>query len=186
MKKWILSIGFNLFETICIFFIGYLIGVNIINELIILMLFAIPRFVFKGASHYKSPFKCFIVSMLLGTSFMLMFGVNPLLGYVSALFSGFLLTNKGNIANIYQWNKISKYQIIIDFIDQNPQNYTITKYEEYLLINYPLRYEIYKLRFKDKLSFEKIMDELGILDHKKVLTELNIIYETLKFALNIE
>ena len=186
MKKIVISILFNLFETICIFFMGYLIGVNLVNELIILMLFAIPRFVFKGASHYKSPFKCFIVSMLLGISFMLMFIVNPLLGYVAALFSGCILTNKGNIVNIYQWNKVSKYQSVIEFIKDNPDDYTIKKYEEYLLMNYPLRYEIYKLKFRDNKGFNVIMDELEILDRKMLATELNIIYETLKFCLNIE
>ena len=117
---------------------------------------------------------------------MLMFNVNPLLGYVSALFSGCILTNKGNIMNIYQWNKISKYQSVIDYIEANPDNYTIKKYEEYLLINYPLMYEIYKLKFLDKRYFNEIMDELDILVRKWLASELNIIYETLKFSLNIE
>ena len=181
MKKWILSIGFNLFETICIFFMGYLIGVDLVNELIILMLFAIPRFIFKGASHYKSPFKCFVVSMILGTSFMLMYNVNSSLGYVAAIFSGCILTNKGNIVNIYQWNKTSKYKSVIDFIHDNPDDLEIKEYEEYLLMYYPLRHEIYKLKFIDNKGFNEIMEELDIMDRKILANELNIIYETIKF-----
>ena len=175
---------FNLFETLCIFSIGWLIGVNIISELIILMLFSIPRQLFNGASHYKNPYKCFVISLLLGTAFMLIFNVNDLLGYVCALFSGCILTEKGNISNIYQWNKTSKYQDILDYVRDNPDNEIIKKYEKYMENNYPLRYKIYILKYKKDYTIDKILDELILTDHKIVINELNIIYDTLKFYLN--
>ena len=183
MKKVIISILFNLFETLCIFFVGYLLKISLVNELIMLMLFAIPRFIFKGASHYKSPFKCFVISMLLGSSFMFMFNTNQYLGYIFALFSGCLLTQKGNISNIYQWNKVSKYQSIIDYINENPNDYIIDKYEEYLLIYYPFRYEIYNLKFKQNLPLDKIMNDLSITSYNKLVSELDIINDTLNFCL---
>lgn len=185
VKKWFMTILFNLFETICIFYIGYLLGVDLVNEIIILMLFAIPRQIFNGASHYKSPVKCFIVSLLLGTSFMLMFRINGMLGYVTALFSGCILTEKGNIANIYQWRKTSKYQSLIDYMEDNPNDETIKEYERYLQKYYPDRYDIYYLKFIKGKSLDKICDELEIYSHWQIINELNIIYEALNFSLKL-
>ena len=180
-----MTILFNLFETICIFYIGYLLGVDLVNEIIILMLFAIPRFVFNGASHYKSPIKCFIVSLLLGTCFMLMFRINGMLGYVTALFSGCILTEKGNITNIYQWKKTSKYQLLIDYMEDNPNDETIKEYERYLQKYYPDRYDVYYLKFIEHKSLDKICDELEIYSHWQIINELNIIYEALNFSLKL-
>lgn len=185
LKKWTISILFNLVETICIFYVGYLLGVKLVNELIILMLFAIPRQIFNGASHYKSPLKCFIVSMLLGTSFMLMFNVNEMLGYVAALFSGCILTEKGNITNIYQWTKVSKYQSLIDYMKDNPNDETIKEYEKYMEKYYPFRYDIYNLKFKENKSLDKICEELDTYSHWQIVNELNIIYDTLNFSLKL-
>ena len=185
LGKWGKTILFNLLETVCIFYIGHLIGVSLINELIILMLFATPRQIFNGASHYKSPIKCFIISMLLGTSFMLMFNVNELLGYVAALFSGCILTEKGNIQNIYQWSKTSKYQPLIDYLVTNPKDEIIEKYENYMKKFYPFRYEIYKLKFIENKSLDKICDEIDAYSHWQIVNELNIIYDTLNFTLSL-
>lgn len=180
-----MTILFNLFETICIFYVGYLLGVDLVNEIIILMLFAIPRFVFNGASHYKSPVKCFIVSLLLGTCFMLMFTINGMLGYITALFSGCILTEKGNISNIYQWKKTSKYQSLIDYMEDNPNDETIKEYERCLQKYYPDRYDIYYLKFIEHKSLDKICDELEIYSHWQIINELNIIYEALNFSLKL-
>ena len=157
----------------------------LINELIILMLFAIPRQIFNGASHYKSPVRCFIVSMLLGTSFMLMFNVNELLGYVVALFSGCVLTEKGNIANIYQWKKVSKYQNLIEYINDNKDDYILKEYETFVKNHNYLRYEIYKLKFIENKSLDKICDELEIYSHWQIVNELKKIYDTLNFSLKL-
>lgn len=184
-KKLIISILFNLLETICIFYVGHLIGVDIINELIILMLFAIPRQIFNGASHYKSPLKCFIVSMLLGSCFMLMFNINAMLGYITALFSGCLLTEKGNISNIYQWSKTSKYQSLIDYLNNNPNDEIIKEYINYLEKYYPFRYEVFKLKFIENKSLDKICEELDAYSHWQIVNELNIIYDVLKFSLKL-
>ena len=184
-KNWLLTIAFNLFETICIFLIGYFIGVGLVNELIILMLFAIPRQIFNGASHYKSPLKCFIVSLLLGTTFMLMFNINSLLGYVAAFFAGCILTEKGNISNIYQWKKTSKYQDLIDYIKENPNDELILKYTNYIKDKHPFRYEIFKLKFIENESLDNIAEKLNAYSHWQIVNELNIIYESLKFSLEL-
>jgi len=184
-KKWVKTILFNLLETFCIFYVGHLLGVNLINEIIILLLFATPRQIFNGASHYKSPVRCFVVSMLLGTSFMLMFNINEMLGYVVALFSGCLLTEKGNIENIYQWTKKSKYQSLVDYLSDHPKDIIIDKYEDYMKQFYPFRYEIYQLKFKENKSLDKICEEIDAYSHWQIVNELNIIYDTLNFSLNL-
>lgn len=185
-RNWVKTILFNLIETICIFLIGHFIGVNIINMCILTLLFALPRQLFNGASHYKKPSKCFIVSLTLGSCFMLMYSINPLLGYLSALFSGIILTEKGNIKNIYQWNKISKYKSVYDFIKENPDNEIVLNYENYMKNKYPFRYKIYEMKYKQNMSLDKMMEEIEIYDRKKIINELNIIYDTLKFSLKIE
>jgi len=159
--------------------------VKLVNEIIILLLFAIPRQIFNGASHYRSPIRCFIISLLLGTSFMLMFNVNELLGYVAALFSGCILTEKGNIENIYQWSRKSKYQSLIDYLTNHPQDNIITKYENYMKEYYPFRYEIYELKFKENKSLDKICEEIDAYSHWQIVNELNIIYDTLNFSLKL-
>lgn len=180
-----MTILFNLFETVCIFYIGYLLGVDLVNEIIILMLFAIPRQIFNGASHYKSPIRCFIVSLLLGTCFMLMFRINGMLGYVTALFSGCILTEKGNIANIYQWSRTSKYQSLIDYLKDNPNDEIIKEYESYMKKYYPFRYDIYRLKFIENKTLDNICDELQAYSHWQIVNELNIIYDTLNFSLKL-
>ncbi len=160
-------------------------GVHLVNEIIILLLFAIPRQIFNSASHYKSPLRCFIVSMLLGTTFMLMFNVNELLGYVVALFSGCILTEKGNIENIYQWRKVSKYQDLIEYIKDNKDDYILKEYENFIKNENKIRYEIYKMKFIENKSMDKICEELEIYSHWQIVNELNTIYDTLKFSLKL-
>lgn len=183
--KWVKTILFNLFETICIFYVGDIVKVPLVNELIILMLFAIPRQLFNGASHYKSPLRCFIVSLCLGSSFMLLYNVNSLLSYVAALFTGCILTEKGNIENIYQWSRKSKYQSLIDYLSCHPQDNIISQYEKYMKKYYPFRYEIYELKFKENKSLDKICEEIDAYSHWQIVNELNIIYDTLNFSLSL-
>ena len=114
-----------------------------------------------------------------------MFNVNELLGYVVALFSGCILTERGNIANIYQWRKVSKYQDLIEYIKDNKEDNILKEYEKYIKNHNELRYEIYKMKFIENKSMDNICEELDIYNHWRIVNELNIIYDTLDFSLKL-
>lgn len=158
------SIIFNLIETIVIFAIGFhVIRLNILEMCKVSILFFISRMIFGGASHYKSPFKCFIVSLSLLSSIFLLYKHDCVLGNLAAMFSGLLLTEKGDVTCLYQWSgKQTQYQDIIDYIKFNPFDNKIKEFEEKIQEQDMLSYLIYKYRFKDNLTFANISDRLDI------------------------
>ena len=80
---------------------------------------------------------------------------------------------------------VSKYKLLIDYINDNPDDQIVKEYEEYIMRFYPFRYEVYNLKFKEHLSIDKIMDCMCLNNHKDVVNELNIIYDSLRFSLKL-
>ena len=153
---------FNILEIICVFIIGM--GLQVRKDYIlgIVLLFPISRFVFKRPMHYKSPYLCFIITMAIFVSLFMIFKVNMLISLVITIFSGYILTDNANISDMFMWSgKSTQYQDIIDYIENN-NNEKIKEFEERIEEQDTLSYLVYKYRFKDRLSFQKISDILEI------------------------
>ena len=116
---------------------------------------------FGKTLHYKSPYRCFVMTLAIFLSLFIVFQVNIYLSIVIAIFDGFLLTGKANIEDMFMWNgKTSKYQDIIDFVKYNPDK--MVDFENRLEKQDNLDYLIYKYRFKENLTFEKISELLDL------------------------
>lgn len=163
MKLKILIILFNIIEMVVVYLIGKLL--NLPNEVIftIMLLFIIVRMTLGRPLHYKSPYKCFIMTLLIFLSMFVVFHVNLYVSILFTIFDAFLLTGKGNIDDMFMWcGKTSKYQDIIEFVKYNAFNEKLIKFENALKEQDNLSYLIYKYRFKDNLTFEQISERLDL------------------------
>lgn len=160
MKKFKIIL-FNLIEMLCILLIGKLLNISLAYRLIIIFVFIITRMTFGKTLHYKSPYRCFVMTLAIFLSLFIVFQVNIYLSIVIAIFDGYLLTGKANIEDMFMWNgKTSKYQDIIDFVKYNPDK--MIDFEDRLEEQDNLDYLIYKYRFKENLTFEKISELLDL------------------------
>lgn len=181
MKIKCFIIIFNLVEMLVVYLIGRLL--NIPNEFIfiLMLLFFIIRMTLGRPLHYKSPYRCFIMSMLVFLSLFVVFHVNLYVSILVTIFDAFILTGKANIDDMFMWNgKTSKYQDIFDFIKYNPYNKKLLDFEKALSEQDNLSYLIYKYRFKDKLTFEEISNRLD-LDNPRI----SEIQDNIAFAFRI-
>ena len=181
MKTKCFIIIFNLVEMLVVYLIGRLL--NIPNEFIfiLMLLFFIIRMTLGRPLHYKSPYRCFIMSMLVFLSLFVVFHVNLYVSILVTIFDAFILTGKANIDDMFMWSgKSSKYQDIFDFIKYNPYNKKLLDFEKALSEQDNLSYLIYKYRFKDKLTFEEISKRLD-LDNPRI----SEIQDNIAFAFRI-
>ena len=154
---------FNLFEIICVYLLGIVINIpkNII--IIIMLIFVLTRYILGKPLHYKSPYKCFIMTLLIFLSMFVIFKINIYVSILFTIFDAFILTGKGNIDDMFMWSgRKTQYQDIIDYIKYNPLNSKIKEFEEKIQEQDNLSYLIYKYRFKDMLTFAEISKRLDI------------------------
>lgn len=100
MKKFLIyipSVIFNFTEVLIIFLLGKLIGVSITEMLIVFGTFVVTRRIAKNEMHYKDWKKCMIWSTLIFISLFIVTKVSIEIAIVMSIFSGYILTNKGNI-----------------------------------------------------------------------------------------
>lgn len=160
MKKFKIIL-FNLIEMLCVILTATLLNISLMYSLIIMFIFVITRMTFGKALHYKSPYRCFVMTLAIFLSLFIVFKVNIYLSIVISIFDGYLLTGKANIEDMFMWNgKSSKYQDIIDFVRYNPDK--LTDFEDRLQKQDNLDYLIYKYRFKENLTFDKISKLLDL------------------------
>ena len=163
MKLKCFILVFNLIELIVVYLTGKLL--NIPNEFIfiLMLVFFITRMTFGKPLHYKSPYRCFIMTLLVFLSMFVVFHINLYVSILFTMFDAFILTGKANIEDMFMWNgKTSKYQDIFDFIKYNPFNKKLLDFEKALSEQDNLSYLVYKYRFKDKLTFEEISNRLDL------------------------
>lgn len=100
MKKFLIyipSVIFNFTEVLIIFLTGKFIGVSIVEMLIVFGTFVVTRRIAKNEMHYKDWKKCMVWSTLIFTSLFIVTRVNIEIAILMSVFSGYILTNKGNI-----------------------------------------------------------------------------------------
>ena len=160
MKKTMIII-FNITEMLCVYLCGLLLNLSTNAILIIMSLFVVVRMTIGKTLHYKSPYKCFVMTLLAFLSLFVVCKVNIILSCLITTFNGYLLTGKANIEDMFMWNgKVSKYQDILDFVKYNPEK--LIDFEERLFNQNNLDYMIYKYRFKENMTFNKISELLDI------------------------
>ena len=186
MEKFIKSLVFNVVETIVIFMIGLIFELNP-NYIVALMIaFFLCRMLCGQAKHYKSAYQCFVWSTLTFTSVYLTTDISFVVNILLTIFTAFIVTGRADINDLYMWKgKDSKYIALIDVISLSPNHKIILAHEDYWRDNYPMRFEIFRLYFRERKTYEEIMEMKDLPDSKLIQRECRSIYDILERPLNL-
>lgn len=181
----LVSIIFNLVETLLLIGAAYLLKISVRDTLLIFLTFQIARAYFKFPKHYKAWQQCMIWTLIIFASLFCIARVDIVVGIMCAVFTAYILSGKSDIKNIYMWKKTSAHQDIIDYVKYN--YYTddaIREFERKLQDRgSALDYKIWEYRFKNGKSFEEI-SELLDLDSARIAEIQNSV--ALSFRLCVE
>ena len=186
VKNFIRVLLFNIVETITIFMIGLALKISWNYIIGLMVIFFLTRAICSQPKHYKKAYKCFIWSTLTFTSVYVLTDLHILVTILLTIFTGYIATGKSDIEDMFMWsgNK-SKYSALIDVISFSPNHPVIMEHEKYWMINYPVRYEIFKLFFRERKTYEEIMEMKDLTDSKLIQRECKSIYAALEIPLNL-
>ena len=165
IKKIIPSLIFNIFETILLIVIAFLLKVGITNTLLIFLTFEISRAFIKMPKHYKQWQKCLCWTATIFSSLFVVSRVDITVGIMCSVFTAYILSGKADIGDMYMWKpqNESVHQPLIDYLKYNAIS------DEYLLAEKLLKekvdsktYLIYKRKFIDGFSYERIAEEFDV------------------------
>ena len=186
LKKILPTLIFNIVETLIIFMCGIALNLEIKYVLVIMLTFMISRGFFGKALHFKTWYRCLIWSTFIMLSLFLLLKVDLILSILFAIFSAFIMTGKSNIKDMYMWTgKVSKYDALKDFVAISPNHPILLEHEEYWRRNYPIRYEIFKMYFRENKTYQEIADIKGFEDNTITKKECCTIYSILEHPLGL-
>lgn len=184
--KFLRVLIFNIVETIVIFMIGLMLKIDYNHIIGLMVIFFFSRVLCGKPKHYKKAYECFVWSALTFTSVYVLTDLHILVTILLTIFTGFIATGRADITEMYMWKgKKSNYIALIDLISVSPNNTIILEHEEYWRKNYPMRYEIFKLFFRERNSYEEIMEIKDLPDTKIIQKECKSIYDILERPLNL-
>lgn len=177
---------FSIAETALIFFMGKLLSLPINYIIIIMLTFTISRGCFGSVLHFQAWYRCLVWSLLVLFSLFILLKVDLIVSIMFAIFSAFIMTGKSNIKDMYLWTgRISKYDALKNFIAVSPNHPIILEHEEYWRKNYPIRYEIFNLYFREHQTYEHIAKIKGFDDNTITKRECATIYSILERPLGL-
>lgn len=186
IKNIITTIIFSVAETILIFLVGILLKLEVNNIIMVMLCFMISRGFFGKSLHFKTWYRCLIWSSLILLSLFLVLRIDLKISILFTIFSAFLLTGKSNIKDMYLWTgKSSKYNALKDFVSLSPNNPILLEHEEYWRKNYPIRYEIFKMYFRENKTYQEIVELKGLEDNSIIKKECATVYSILEKPLNL-
>lgn len=186
LKKILPTLIFNIVETLVIFMCGIALNLEIKYVLTIMLTFMISRGFFGRALHFKTWYRCLIWSTFIMLSLFVLLKVDLILSILFAIFSAFIMTGKSNIKDMYMWTgKVSKYDALKDFVAISPNHPILLEHEEYWRRNYPMRYEIFKMYFRENKTYQEIADIKGFDDNTITKKECSTIYSILERPLGL-
>lgn len=186
LKKLLPTLIFNIVETLIIFMCGLALNLEIKYVLVIMLTFMISRGFFGKALHFKTWYRCLIWSSFIMLSLFVLLKVDLIISILFAIFSAFIMTGKSNIYDMYLWTgKVSKYDALKDFMAISPNHPILLEHEEYWRKNYPMRYEIFQLYFRENQTYEYIAKLKGFDDNTITKRECATIYSILERPLGL-
>ena len=186
LKKLLPTLIFNIVETLIIFLCGLALNLEIKYVLVIMLTFMISRGFFGKALHFKDWYRCLIWSLLILLSLFVLLKVDLIISILFAIFSAFIMTGKSNIKDMYLWTgKVSKYDALKNFVAISPNHPILLEHEEYWRKNYPMRYEIFTLYFRENQTYEYIAKLKGFDDNTITKRECATIYSILERPLGL-
>lgn len=186
LKKMLPTLIFNIVETLIIFMCGIALNLEIKYVLVIMLTFMISRGFFGKALHFKTWYRCLIWSTFIMLSLFVLLKVDLILSILFAIFSAFIMTGKSNIKDMYMWTgKVSKYDALKDFVAISPNHPILLEHEAYWRKNYPVRYEIFKMYFRENKTYQEIANIKGFDDNTITKKECSTIYSILERPLGL-
>lgn len=186
LKKSLPTLIFNIVETLIIFMCGLALNLEIKYILMIMLTFMISRGFFGKALHFKTWYRCLIWSSFIMLSLFVLLKVDLVVSVMFAVFSAFIMTGKSNICDMYLWTgKVSKYDALKNFVAISPNHPILLEHEEYWRKNYPMRYEIFQLYFRENQTYEYIAKLKGFEDNTITKRECATIYSILERPLGL-
>lgn len=186
LKKILPTLIFNIVETLVIFMCGIVLNLEIKYVLTIMLTFMISRGFFGKALHFKTWYRCLIWSTFIMLSLFVLLKVDLILSILFAIFSAFIMTGKSNIKDMYMWTgKVSKYDALKDFVAISPNHPILLEHEAYWRKNYPVRYEIFKMYFRENKTYQEIANIKGFDDNTITKKECSTIYSILERPLGL-
>ena len=186
LKKLLPTLIFNIVETLIIFMCGLALNLETKYVLVIMLTFMISRGFFGKALHFKTWYRCLIWSSFIMLSLFVLLKVDLVVSVMFAIFSAFIMTGKSNICDMYLWTgKVSKYDALKNFIAISPNHPILLEHEEYWRKNYPMRYEIFQLYFRENQTHEYIARLKGFDDNTITKRECATIYSILERPLGL-
>lgn len=186
MKNLLSSLIFNIAETILIFLMGRLLSLPVNYIIITMLTFMISRGCFGKALHFKTWYRCLVWSLLILLSLFVLLKVDLVVSIMFAIFSAFIMTGKSNVCDMYLWTgKVSKYDALKNFVAISPNHPILIEHEEYWRKNYPMRYEIFQLYFRENQTYEYIAKLKGFDDNTITKRECATIYSVLERPLGL-
>lgn len=185
-KRIIGTIIFNIAETVLIILLGLLLELSFTNVIMTMLVFMISRGCFGKALHFKDWYRCLVWSALIMLSLFLIIHIDLKVSILFAIFSAFIMTGKSNINDMYLWSRNkSKYNALIDFVAMSPNHKILLDHEEYWRVNYPIRYEIFNLYFRERKTYQEIMEIKDLTETTLIKEECKTIYSVLEKPLHL-
>ena len=185
-KTLVRAIVFNIAETTLILLIGILLRLPIGSIIAMMLTFMIARGCFGSPLHFKDWYRCLVWSALILLSLFVLLKVDLIISILFAIFSAFIMTGKSNIKDMYLWTgKVSKYDALKNFVAISPNHPILLEHEEYWRKNYPMRYEIFVLYFRENQTYEYIAKLKGFDDNTITKRECATIYSILERPLGL-
>lgn len=186
IRRLLPTLIFNIVETLIIFLCGLCLNLEINHILLVMLTFMISRGLFGNALHFKTWYRCLIWSTLILLSLFVLLKVDLVISILFAIFSAFIMTGKSNISDLYLWTgKISKYDALKNFVAISPNHPIILEHEDYWRKNYPMRYEIFNLYFREGKTYDYIAKLKGFDDNTITKKECATIYSVLERPLGL-
>lgn len=190
MKKilyYLPSIIFNVAETLVIILIGKLLGLSLGEIVSLLLIFGIIRMIFKPALHYKDWYRCLIWSTLFFLSLFLVAKIDLRISIILTIFEAIILTNKGNINDIFMWqSKNSLNMEVFNWVKFNQDNPKLKEYEEKLKETDKKKYYIFEYRFREFKSYEEINAIMDLGGTQRVAEELKIMSHFIEYSIRLD
>lgn len=185
MLYYLPSIIFNVIEFLVIILIGVLLGLEIIDIIIIILLFAIVRMITKSAIHYKNWKLCLFWSTLQMLSLFLVYKTNTIISIIAIIFAGIVLSGSGDIKDIFMWGGNNLNNIVFDWVKFNQNNEKLNKYELLLKETDKQKYFIFKYRFREFKSFSQIASLMDM-STQRISEEIKVMSHFIEYSIRLD
>lgn len=188
MKKffyYLPSIVFNVAEVLVVILIGKLLELPINSLVVILTLFVVTRMLMKKPLHYKKWYKCFIWTTLFFLSLFVVVKVSLIIAICLTIFEAMILTNKGNIKDIFMWGGNDLNKEVFNWVKFNQDNEKLIKYESRLKETDKQKYFIFIYRFREFKSYSQIA-KLMDMDAQRISEEIKTMSHFIEYSIRLD